>query len=261
MSAEAFRLDGRTAIVTGGGSGIGQAIVLRLAAAGASVVCADIVPELAEETVEAVRREGGTARAAVVDVSKQDQVEELVASVPELDVMCNNAGIINHFLVVDVTEAELDRIFAVNLKGVLFGCQAAARSMMQRGRGSIINMTSGAVDTPAPTILCYAMAKAAVAQLTKTLAVEMAPHGVRVNAVAPGPVDTRIVNYNYTDAEGRVDEERHNQYLARMRKMVPLGIMGEPDDMAYATLYLASDAARFMTGQTLHPNGGIAMPW
>jgi 3-oxoacyl-[acyl-carrier protein] reductase len=261
MSTEPFRLDGRTAIVTGGGSGIGQAIALRMAGAGASVVCADIVPELAEETVEAIRSAGGTARPAIVDVSKQDQVEELVASVPELDVMCNNAGIINHFLVVDVTEAELDRIFAVNLKGVLFGCQAAARSMMQRGRGSIINMTSGAVDTPAPTILCYAMAKAAVAQLTKTLAVEMAPHGVRVNAVAPGPVDTRIVNYNYTDAEGRVDEERHSQYLARMRKMVPMGIMGEPDDMAYAALYLASDAARFMTGQTLHPNGGIAMPW
>jgi 3-oxoacyl-[acyl-carrier protein] reductase len=162
---------------------------------------------------------------------------------------------------VDVTEAELDRIFAVNLKGVLFGCQAAARSMVQRGKGSIINMSSGAVDTPAPTILCYAMAKAAVSQLTKTLAVEMAPHGVRVNAIAPGPVDTRIVNYNYTDAEGKVDEEQHQQYLARMRKMVPMGIMGEPDDMAYAALYLASDAARFMTGQTLHPNGGIAMPW
>jgi 3-oxoacyl-[acyl-carrier protein] reductase len=261
MSTEPFRLDGRAAIVTGGGSGIGQAIALRMAGAGASVVCADIVPELADETVEAIRRAGGTARPAVVDVSKRDQVDELVASVGELDIMCNNAGIINHFLVVDVTEAELDRIFAVNLKGVLFGCQAAARSMVQRGKGSIINMSSGAVDTPAPTILCYAMAKAAVSQLTKTLAVEMAPHGVRVNAIAPGPVDTRIVNYNYTDAEGKVDEERHRQYLERMRKMVPMGIMGEPDDMAYAALYLASDAARFMTGQTLHPNGGIAMPW
>ncbi len=153
MSTEPFRLDGRTAIVTGGGSGIGQAIALRMAGAGASVVCADIVPELAEETVEAIRRAGGAARPAIVDVSKRDQVEELVASVGELDVMCNNAGIINHFLVVDVTEAELDRIFAVNLKGVLFGCQAAARSMVERGRGSIINMSSGAVDTPAPTIL------------------------------------------------------------------------------------------------------------
>jgi 3-oxoacyl-[acyl-carrier protein] reductase len=261
MSTDPFRLDGRTAIVTGGGSGIGQAIAIRFAEAGASVVCADIVPELADETVAAIVKQGGSARAAVVDVSKQDQVDELVASVPELDIMCNNAGIINHFLVVDVTEEELDRIFAVNLKGVLFGCQAAARSMMSRGRGSIINMTSGAVDTPAPTIVCYAMAKAAVSQLTKTLAVEMAPKGVRVNAIAPGPVDTRIVNYNYTDAEGKEDKERHDAYLARMRKMVPLGIMGEPDDMAYAALYLASDAGRFMTGQTIHPNGGIAMPW
>jgi 3-oxoacyl-[acyl-carrier protein] reductase len=261
MSTDAFRLDGRTAIVTGGGSGIGQAIAVRLAEAGATVTCADIVAELAEETVEKIRSNGGSAEAAIVDVSQQDQVEALVASVGELDIMCNNAGIINHFLVLDVTEAELDRIFGVNLKGVLFGCQAAARSMMQRGGGSIVNMSSGAVDTPAPTILCYAMAKAAVSQLTKTLAVEMAPHGVRVNAIAPGPVDTRIVNYNYTDGEGRVDEKRHREYLDRMRKMVPMGIMGEPDDMAYAALYLASDAARFMTGQTLHPNGGIAMPW
>ena len=135
MSTEPFRLDGRTAIVTGAGSGIGQAIALRMAGAGASVVCADIVPELAEETVEAIRSEGGTARSAIVDVSKRDQVDELVASVPELDVMCNNAGIINHFHVVDVTEAELDRIFAVNLKGVLFGCQAAARSMVTARSG------------------------------------------------------------------------------------------------------------------------------
>jgi 3-oxoacyl-[acyl-carrier protein] reductase len=254
-------MDGRNAIVTGAGSGIGQAIAVRLAGAGASVVCADIVAALADETVGAIESAGGSARAAVIDVSKQDQVDELVASVGELDVMVNNAGIINHFLVVDVTEAELDRIFAVNLKGVLFGCQAAARTMMARGRGSIVNISSGAVDTPAPTILCYAMAKAAVSQLTKTLAVEMAPHGVRVNAIAPGPVDTRIVDHYYTAADGSVDEQQHAEYLDRMRAMVPLGIMGLPDDMAYAAVYLASDAARFMTGQTLHPNGGIAMPW
>jgi 3-oxoacyl-[acyl-carrier protein] reductase len=147
MSTDPFRLDGRIAIVTGGGSGIGRAITLRLAGAGASVVCADIAEELAEETVEEVHREGGSARAAVVDVSQQEQVDDLVASVGALDVMCNNAGIINHYLVVDVTEAELDRIFAVNLKGVLFGCQAAARSMMARGRGSIINMSCGALVT------------------------------------------------------------------------------------------------------------------
>ena len=101
-------------------------------------------------------------RGAVLDVASQASIDALIAEIESREgpvgILCNNAGIINHFLVVDVTEAELDRIFAVNLKGVLFGCQAAARSMVQRGKGSIINMSSGAVDTPAPTILCYAMA-------------------------------------------------------------------------------------------------------
>lgn len=261
MTDAAFRLDGRNAIVTGAGSGLGQAMAIRLADAGASVVCADIVADRAAETADKIRANGGSARPATVDVTQRRQVEELVASVDGLDVMCNNAGIINDLAVVDVTEAELDRIFAVNFRGVFWGCQAAARAMAARGRGAIINTTSGAVDTPAPNIVCYATSKAAVAQLTKTLAMEMATKGVRVNAIAPGPVDTRITDRHYTNPDGTVDPARHEALIAGMTAMVPMGVMGEADDMAYAAVYLASDAARFVTGQTIHPNGGIAMPW
>lgn len=261
MSIEAFSLAGRNAIVTGAGSGIGAAIARRMAEAGAAVTCADIVADRATRTAQEIIDAGGRARAATVDVTDRSAVFDLVTSVGALDIICNNAATINDLAVVDITEEELDRVLAVNLKGVLFGCQAAAQVMVGRRQGAIINISSGAVDAPAPNIGCYAMSKAAVSQLTKTLASELARHGVRVNAISPGPVDTRITARHYTDATGAVDEAKRAAVVEGMRRMVPMGVMGEPDDMAYAAVYLASDAARFVTGQTLHPNGGISMPW
>jgi 3-oxoacyl-[acyl-carrier protein] reductase len=261
MATDPYRLDGEIAIVTGAGSGIGQAIALRLAEAGASVTCADINDALAHETVEKITAIGGTASAAHVDVTSKASVDALIDSHDVLDVMCNNAGIMSDSSIIDLEEAELDRIFAVNVKGVFFGCRAAAKKMVAQGHGVIINTSSGAVDVPAANIGAYAMSKAAVSQLTKTLATEVAPSGVRVNAIAPGFVDTRITQRHYVLDDGSIDEAKRSAILGHMSTMAPLRVLGEADDMAYAVRYLASPAAKFVTGQCIHPNGGVAMPW
>src|SRR4029077_19255493 len=177
-----------------------------------------------------------------------------------LDVMGNIAGIIVGGTVVDMTDADFERVLAVNLKGVYYGCRAAARVMVAQGSGSIVNMSSGAIDTPAPGLSGYGMTKAAVAQMMRVLATEVARAGVRVNAIAPGFVLTGMTGRLFTNPDGTVEEERKGGAVGPMRKRTPLGDVGAPDDIAYAVLYLCSDAARMVTGQILRPNGGIAMP-
>jgi 3-oxoacyl-[acyl-carrier protein] reductase len=261
---DSFDLDGRVAVITGAGSGIGEASARMLAAVGATVVCADRNAESASAVAKSIVADGGSATHAACDVSVRAEVEDLVrgavAEHGRLDVMGNIAGIIHNSLVVDTEEEDLDRVLATNLKGVFFGCQSAARVMIEQGSGSIINMSSGAIDRPAETIVCYAMAKAAVAQLTKTLAVEVGPLGVRVNAIAPGFILTGMTSRHFARADGTIDEGAKEAVLEPMRERAALGSIGEPDDIAYAVLYLASDAANFMTGQILRPNGGVAMP-
>jgi 3-oxoacyl-[acyl-carrier protein] reductase len=261
---QAFDLGGRVALVTGAGSGIGRASATMLAAVGASVVCADVNGDAAETTAKQIVGEGGSASAAQVDVSKSAEVDALVDGAARehgrLDVMCNIAGIMHNSLVVETEDADLDRVLGVNLKGVFYGCRAAARVMTKQGSGSIINMSSGAIDTPAPTIVCYAMAKAAVAQMTKTLAVEAGPSGVRVNAIAPGWIVTGMTGRHFMNPDGTIDDEKLAAVSAPMRNAAPLGRIGEPDDIAYAVLYLASDASSFVTGQILRPNGGLSIP-
>jgi len=262
---KAFDLSGRVAVITGAASGIGRASARVLAGAGAAVVCADVVGDGAEQTAATIVDEGGRAEAAVCDVSDTSAVDALVAAAVarhgRLDVMGNVAGIIQGSAVVDTTDADLDRVLAVNLKGVFAGCRAAARVMSDQGSGSIVNMASGAIDEPAPGIVCYAIAKAGVTMLTRTLAKEVGPRGVRVNAIAPGFVETGMTGRHFTRPDGTIDEELREATFAPMRKRTPLGMIGEPDDIAYAMLYLASDASRFVTGQILRPNGGVSMPW
>jgi 3-oxoacyl-[acyl-carrier protein] reductase len=263
--SEAFDLTGDVAIVTGAGRGLGRAISRRLAEAGATVVCADIVEPTAVETAALITDAGRQASAAALDVTRRADVDELVgktvAEHGRLDVMVNNAAIIVDGAVLDTPEEELDRVLAVNFKGVFFGCQAAGRVMAEQGSGSIINMASGAIDMPTPNLVCYATAKAAVAQLSRTLAMELAPHQVRVNAIAPGWIDTPMNERHSMRPDGTLDLAKQRAYIEQRSKLSPMGIPGEPDDIAFAALYLASPAAKFVTGIVMRPNGGATMPW
>jgi len=259
--AHPFDLAGRSAVVTGAASGIGRATAAALAAAGARVALADVDEAGLGETAAAI----GAAAALVVrtDVSKRSEVESLVARASaafgRLDVMANVAGILHERAVTETEEADLDRVLAVNLKGVFFGCQAAARAMAPQRSGSIVNVSSSAAFEPYPTLSAYSMSKAAVVALTRVLAAELGASGVRVNAVAPGAVETPMGLARARRPDGSFDPAERDKMLALMRSRCPLGITGAPEDVAAAIVFLASDGARYMTGQVLHPNGGRPM--
>lgn len=265
MLRTALDLSGRVAVVTGAASGIGRGSCEVLAELGATVVCADIDLPGAEATAKLVGDAGGRAVAAEVDTASAASVDALVAGAAadfgRLDVLANIAGIMHTSTVVDTTDEDLERVLAVNFKGAFHGCRAAARVMVPQGSGSIVNMASSAIDTAAPGLLCYGAAKAAMIQLTKTLATEVGPHGVRVNAVAPGWTVTGMTGRHWTAEDGTEDPERKAATTAPMARLSPLRRVGEPLDVAYAVAYLASDAAAFTTGQILRPNGGATMPW
>lgn len=260
-----YDLSGQVAVLTGAGSGIGKASALTLAAVGAIIVGGDIDEAAAQATADEICDSGGIASAVRTDVTSRAQVDALidgaVAAHGRIDIMGNIAGIPHNKLVSEVTDDEFERILAINMKSVFYGCQGAIRHMIPQGSGNIINISSGAIDTPAPTLACYAMTKAAVAMLTKTLATEVGPEGIRVNAIAPGVIHTNFSRHNYTDAEGNEDPERVEKYKKRFGSMAPLRRVGEAQDVADTLLFLCSTGASFMTGQILRPNGGAAMPW
>ncbi|MGW0878508.1 SDR family NAD(P)-dependent oxidoreductase [Streptomyces sp. NPDC002671] len=254
MALTAYDLTGRTAFVTGAAGGIGRTSAVLLAEAGATVHCADRDVDGLHGTAELIKNRGGTAHLHVLDVTDRARLAEAVRSCGRLDVLAAIAGIMHSSPVLETRDEDLDRVLNVNFKGVLYACQEAARLMLAHGtRGSIVTMASGAVDTGGAGLLCYGAAKAAVVQLTKTLATEVGRHGIRVNAIAPGWVRTPMTD--------RHDREAQAHTEAVMARMSPLGRVGEPDDVAHAVLYLASDASAFTTGQILRPNGGVAMPW
>jgi 3-oxoacyl-[acyl-carrier protein] reductase len=260
---DAFDLTGRVALITGAGSGIGRTTAEVLAAAGATVVCADINLDGVEETAQAIVRGGGSAEVAQLDVSERGATAGLVAGIVEahggLHIMCNIAGIMIDSSIIDLDPDEFDRILGVNLKGVLYGCQAAGKVMVEQGGGSIINMASAAVLAPSPGIGPYAICKAGVAQLTQSMAIEVGRRGVRVNSVAPGFIPTNMTARYYTNPDGSINEETKAAMLAPMAKFAPLRRVGLTSDIGYCVLYLASDASSFVTGQLLSPNGGVAM--
>jgi len=256
--------EGRVALVTGAGSsgpgvGNGKAIALELARAGASVMALDRSPAAAEETRELIEREGGACAVVVADVTREPEVVEAVSRCVErfgkLDVLVNNVGIVEVGHPTEIDEAAWDKLMNVNLKSVFLTCKAAIPLMEQAGRGAIVNVSSiGAIrylGYPSPH---YAASKAAVSRLTKDIAVAYAKRGIRANAVLPGYIDTPMIVEPLQNAygPGGVEEMRRKR-----SEMVPLGRMGTAWDVAAAVLFLASDAAAYITGAELVVDGGL----
>jgi 3-oxoacyl-[acyl-carrier protein] reductase len=243
-------LTGKTALVTGGNQGIGWAIAEAFAAQGADVVVNypddDRYPQRLAEL-------GPSARAIRADVGKLAEIDAMFAQLDAqgvaIDILVNNAGIFPRASVLDLDEETWDAVHDVNLKGTFFCAQQAARRMVPRGSGTIINLSSVAALEPDVNGAHYCASKAGVVALTKALALSLAPHGIRVNAIAPGLTDTAQPRYGMTEQEiaDRVSED------------IPLGRIAQPADIARAALYLASDLSAFVTGQTIFVNGGSLM--
>lgn len=249
-----MELSGKTALVTGAGSGIGRASAIALARAGAKVLAADIRADGIEKTVALIRANGGTAEATIVDVTSAssvgDMIETCVKTFGSLDIAHNNAGLNNaagDFASVDPREAE--KLMAVNFWGVFHCLQAEIRQMLSQGGGSIVNTASGAgiVATPGTTLYCAS--KHAVIGLTKSVAAEYANRGIRVNSVCPGLVETPLV------AEYTSNEELRGPMLA----MHPIGRFAKPEEVAEAVLWLASPKASYAVGTNLLVDGGYTL--
>lgn len=248
-------LEGKVALVTGGASGIGRAVALRFAAEGAHVVVADLQREPREggrTTDELVVEAGTQARFVACDVTKAADREAAVAASDELggvDILLNNAGIFRGGDFLEVTEADYDRMMDVNAKAVYFVAQAAARRMVEKGGGTIINLSSVAGLQGTATFALYCMSKGAVRLLTYALADELGPRGIRVNALHPGVVETTMTTVDVPLVQGD-----RGQALLRAN---PLGRNAQPDDIADGAVYLASDLARYVNGSSLKIDGGM----
>jgi 3-oxoacyl-[acyl-carrier protein] reductase len=256
---------GHVAVITGAASGIGAETCAVLAAAGATVVCGDVNPAGLDTTLERIRGVGGRGVAVAADVTVRADVERLVdTAVGEfgrVDAMCNIAGAMFPGLIEDLDDDTIDRGIDLNLKGVLYGTQYAIRAMKPAGRGSIVNVSSAAIDQPYVGIGVYAFTKAAVAMLTMTAALEAGEHGIRVNAIAPGATLTPFTTWRLHKPDGTLDQEAYDVFVAQSKEQSPLGVLGEPDDQALLIHYLVSDAARFATGNIFRVNGGQTMVW
>ncbi len=248
------RLDGKVAVITGAGSGIGRVAASLFAAEGAQVVVADVVAEHAASAVDEIRAAGGSATAVTVDVSDEAQVQSMVdAAVTTyggLHVLFNNAGIFpdDDGGVLDTPPDTWQKVMEVNLKGVWLGCRSAIPAMLASGGGSIVNVASFVALMGAATAqIAYTASKGGVLAMTRELAVEYARQGIRANSLCPGPIETPLL------AELLSDPARRQRRLVH----IPIGRFGRPEEIARAALFLASDDASFVTGSALVVDGGI----
>lgn len=262
---DAYRMDGRVAVVTGAASGIGATTCEVLAAAGAVVVCADVNADGLGDTVAKVEAQGAQAIPVVADVTKRADVESMFAAAVReggrVDAVANVAGAMFPGMIEDLDDETIDRGIALNLKGVLYGTQYAIRTMKEQGTGAIVNVSSGAIDLPYAGIGVYAFTKAAVAMLSMTAAVEAGPYGIRVNVIAPGQTLTPFTTWRLYKEDGTLDQQAYDDFMEYSKGMSPLGIVGESIDQALLIQYLLSDAAKYATGQIFRVNGGQTWSW
>jgi glucose 1-dehydrogenase len=246
-------LTGKTAIVTGGNSGIGKAIVLGLAKAGANVVIDYVVhPEATDELEQELLALNEQSIGVQADVSKVEDLQRLVdaavAKFGRIDIMVNNAGVETRTSVLDTTEAQYDKVLSINLKSAFFGTQVAAKQMIaQGGGGRIINVTSVHEDWPMPGNTAYCLAKGGMRMLTRTAGVELAPHGIRVVGVGPGAVATPI----------NLSTMQDPSQLAKLNAAIPLGRMAEPEEIANVVVFAAGEGGSYLTATTIFADGGI----
>ena len=246
-------LKGMVAIVTGGNSGIGRAISLGLAKAGASIAIDYVAhPEATEELERQIAALGSVAIGVPADISRVEEIRTLVdatvAKFGRLDIMVNNAGVESRTSVLDTSEDQYDKVLAINLKSAFFGTQIAAKQMIAQGNGGrIINITSVHEDWPMPGNTAYCLAKGGMRMLTRTAGVELAPHGICVVGVGPGAVATPINLSTMNDPA----------LLAKLNAAIPLGRLAQPEEIADVVVFLAGDVASYLTATTIFADGGI----
>ncbi len=255
-----MKLEGKVAAVTGAGSGMGRAIAAGYAREGANVVVADLRLEAAQETVQEITGQGGDAIAVPTDVRDQGQAQAMVDTAVErfggLDILVNNAGVAKIIPFLDTTNADWDFIFDVNCKGLLWCSQAAARRMIEQGRGGkIINLASQAGRRGEALVLAYCASKACVISMTQSMALALAPHKINVNGIAPGIVDTPLwvdIDRQFAQLLGwEIGEPKR-----RFSESIPLGRIEQPEDVVGAAIFLASPESDYITQQTLNVDGG-----